>query len=179
MQSIKKILNDKNYKLNPIGTGPYKLSEFLPGDKAIFVANKNYFQGPPDVQKIIIKPVPEATNRALGLEIGEYQISLDISPIDKKRLDKLPNTYTTSIESTRVSYLILNTKDSLLKDIKLREAISLAINKEDIVNYITEGFSVPTNNLIPKGFISRSQYVSKYNPVIAKKLSVLNILIKK
>lgn len=75
------IQNSDSYGQNPIGTGPFQLSNWIPGDKIILSKNNNYFKSPAKVDEINIKVVNEATNRVIGLETGELDMSINSEDI--------------------------------------------------------------------------------------------------
>ena len=67
----------RDLALHPIGSGPFKVSEWVKGDHLTLEANEHYWKGRPNLDKIILKPVKEDTTRALQLETGQ----LDVAPL--------------------------------------------------------------------------------------------------
>ena len=65
-----------------IGTGPYKLTEFVTDEYAVFEANENYWGGEPDIKKVTVKVIPDNQTRILALEKGEIDMIFGKNMID-------------------------------------------------------------------------------------------------
>lgn len=70
----------------PVGTGPYKLENWVSGDKVELTANEDYWGGAPAIKHLTFKIVTESTNRALMLETGELDVAYDIATVDAERI---------------------------------------------------------------------------------------------
>ena len=133
----------------PIGTGPFKLTEFLPDEKIILKANTDYFGGKPRLNGIVFKIVPDSTVRLLELSQGViHLLQNDIPPDLFTFLEKRDNLKIIKKEGTTYSYLGFNLKDPILKNIKVREAIAYAIDRESIIRYILKGLVTPADGIL-------------------------------
>ncbi|KXG76503.1 glutathione ABC transporter substrate-binding protein [Thermotalea metallivorans] len=140
------ILNEKavteagdNYGQNPVGTGPFKFSNWQAGDKIELVANEEYFEGAPAIKKVTFRNITEGTNRTIGLETGEVDIAYDIEPIDKDKVRN--NEKLTLIEepSLSLAYIGFNVNKEPFNKKEVRQAINYAINRDDIITAVLNG----------------------------------------
>ncbi len=123
----------------PIGTGPFKLLKWVPGDRLELKANKDYWAGAPKVDKVIIRQIPEGSTRIASLLAGETQIIEEV-PVDlipEVRANDL--TEITSIESTVGLCLTMDTQKKPFDNPKVRLAMDYAINKPLILQQMLRG----------------------------------------
>ncbi|MGL4652077.1 ABC transporter substrate-binding protein [Cetobacterium sp.] len=157
--SLAIVKNDRNGKL--VGTGAFKLVNWGTGVKVVLERNENYFKEIPKISKIEFVTIPESTNRYIALETGEVQIAYDIASIDIKSLEKSKELRVINELSYGTDFLSLNTEKSPLNDIKLRKAISYAIDKESINEVIFENTSEEANSIITPNTFGYSSKESK------------------
>ncbi|MVA27839.1 hypothetical protein GOZ92_25910 [Agrobacterium vitis] len=72
--------NGRAYSRNPVGTGPYSLAEWIPGQKVVLKRNPNYFDAAGKADTITFRPVPEGSARVIELETGNADIALSLAP---------------------------------------------------------------------------------------------------
>ncbi|MFH2012053.1 MAG: ABC transporter substrate-binding protein [Pseudomonadota bacterium] len=149
----------------PIGTGPFKLREFLPDEKIVLKVNNDYFEGKPRLNGIVFKILPDSTVRLLELSQGVIHIlQNDIPPDLFPFLEKRDNLKIIKKEGTTYSYIGFNLKDPILKNMKVREAIAHAIDKESIIKYILKGLGTPADGILSphnwayEGNVKRFEY---------------------
>ena len=172
------------------GTGPYKLVRWVKGEVLEMERYEGYHGPKPHWAKIIIKPIKSAPSRLAALLAGDVEFIDQVPTVDIARLKKEPKVQLSQGVSNRVIYLHLDqfrdnpqyvkthdgkpvTKNPL-KDVRVRKALSMAINRTAIVERVMEGVAIPAGQLLPEGFFGRSDKlkVEKYDPAGAKKLLV-------
>lgn len=137
--------NYNGYNLAPVGTGPWIMTEWMPETSLTLVANKDYWGEIPTLEKVIFKPIPEASVRLIAFENGEVDYISAISPDDVTRLAE-SNKYTIySYPQLRFAYLAWNNQYEVFKDKALRQALAYATDKETLINSILNGFGVNAN----------------------------------
>ena len=143
------------FNKNPIGTGSYKLKEFKTAQDIELIANENYFEGKPKIDKILYKFLPDPNTSFLYLK----QRSLDIgglSPMQINRQidDNFKKNYTIIQKpSFAYTYLGFNLKDEKFKDIRIRQALSLAIDRQELVDILFFGYGQICNGpFLPNSF---------------------------
>ncbi|AXX91220.1 peptide ABC transporter substrate-binding protein [Malaciobacter molluscorum LMG 25693] len=171
--------NEKNlmtskFNKHPIGTGPYILKDLKNSSDIILKANDNYFEGRPKIDKIKYKFYPDTTTSFLMLK----QNKLDISTLTALQLDRqidkdfLNNYKIIESQSFSYDYVGLNLKNKKFKDIKVRKALSLAINRQQLVDILFFGHGKVCNGpFLPGSFVYNNKIKSpKQNIKEAKKL---------
>ncbi len=170
-----------------IGTGPYKLVEWVRGDKIVYERNDEYWGEKLPWEKIIVRPITNDGTRVAALKSGDVDLIDFVPPADVKHLDKDSGLTLSKSPSTRLIYLHLdsdrddtpmvtdnngNKIKNPLKDVRVRKAISKAINRPAIVARIMEGLAVPASQMVPDGYEGTSTRLKPeaYDPKGAKAL---------
>ncbi|MGL5175035.1 MAG: glutathione ABC transporter substrate-binding protein [Cetobacterium sp.] len=160
------------YGQNPVGTGPYKFVSWQAGDRITLQANPEYYLGKAPTEKVIFRSIVEGTNRTIGLETGEVDIAYDLEPVDKEMVKSLPTLDYVEEPSLSMAYIGFNVNKEALKDKKVRQAISYALNVQDIIDVAYQGSGAKANSPIgPKVFgYNPNAKGYDYNPEKAKEL---------
>lgn len=143
--SLAIVLEDKDGKL--FGTGPFKVKNWGNGEQVELIVNKEYFKGRPKVEKINFISIPENTNRLIALETGEIQIAYDLAAIDVKNFKNETEISMISGLSYGTDFLGINMKK--IRNNEIRNAIEMAINKNDLNQVICENTTQVANSIIP------------------------------
>ncbi|MEM8744791.1 MAG: ABC transporter substrate-binding protein, partial [Pseudomonadota bacterium] len=162
---------DYNSGKAAIGTGPFKFKAYVPGDKFVFVRNDDYWGDKPVWEEVTLKPIKSSPSRVAALLAGDVDMIAQVPTTDIERLKKEPKVSLSQGVSNRVIYLHLDhdrdkspfvkSKDggdikNPLKDKRVRQAISKAINRDAIVERVMEGVAIKAGQLLPKGFFGVS-----------------------
>lgn len=138
-----------NFDRQPVGTGPFRLTEFLPDERVILKSNTDYFEGRPKMDTIVFKIVPDSTVRLLELSQGNiHLLQNDIPPDLFPFVEKRSNLKIIKKEGTTYSYLGFNLEDPILKDRRVREAIAHAIDRERIIKHLLRGLASPASGVL-------------------------------
>ena len=144
-----------SFNKNPIGTGSYKLKEFKTAQDIELIANENYFEGKPKIDKILYKFLPDPNTSFLYLK----QKNLDIGGLSPMQIgrqidDTFKKNYTIIQKpSFAYTYLGFNLKDEKFKDIRIRQALSLAIDRQELVDILFFGYGQICNGpFLPNSF---------------------------
>ncbi|MDX2005609.1 MAG: glutathione ABC transporter substrate-binding protein [Meiothermus sp.] len=129
-----------NYRDNPVGTGPYKFDRWQKGQFVELVRNDDYWGTKPSVERLRFLAVPEATTRMALVETGQAHVAVRVPPQDVQRLNARPEIDVVTTPSVRTIYLYFNHTKKPFDDVRVRRAINLAINREEIVNFVLGGF---------------------------------------
>ncbi len=161
--------NEKNlmtstFNKNPIGTGPYILKSFKVGQNIKLKANDNYFEGRPKIDELLYKFIPDTNTSFLFLK----QKKLDLSGLTPLQIDRqIDDDFKKSFKiieepSFSYSYVGLNLKNEKFKDIRIRKALSLAIDRQELVDILFFGHGKVCNGpFLPGSFA----YDEKTKPV--------------
>lgn len=161
---------DDELKRAPMGTGAYKLAEWVSGDHITLEANEDYFAGAPAIKTITLRPYTDKNTGLIALEAGEIDVFLNVNPSDITTVQSNEDLNFYSCDSAAVLSLDINVEDEILSNELVRKAIFSAINKDDIIAGALEGYGTPANSAIPTvcdGY-SADTPGSTYDPEAAK-----------
>ncbi|MDQ6785527.1 MAG: ABC transporter substrate-binding protein [Acidobacteriota bacterium] len=131
------------YNVNPVGSGAFKFQEWAKGDHLTFVKNEKYFKtGKPYLDRIVYKVMPSSATAAIAFENGEADYFLNPTPLDIERLKKLPDVVINDKGRegfAGVETVVLNLNNKFLSDVRIRQAMAYAIDKNYIVDKVAFG----------------------------------------
>lgn len=161
-----------DFSSNPVGTGPFKFISWIKDDSLVYERNPDYWGGDVYLDRLIIKVIPDATARWLALQKGEVDIIDFPSPED---LDKMKGTDGIKViqqEGLNVGYLALNTEKAPYDNVKVRQAMNYAIDRNEIVAGVYGEAGKPAKNPLPPTMWSYNDDIEAYdyNPEKAKEL---------
>ncbi len=164
---------DDAIKREPMGTGAYKLKEWVSGDHITLEANEDYFQGAPAIKTVTIKPITDKNTGLIALENKEIDAYLNINASDISIVEGNKDLSFYNTDQAAVLTLNMNIEAEPLNDVKVRQAISYAINKDDIIAGALEGIGKPANSPIPPVADGYSADVKGYEHDIEKAKELL------
>ena len=126
----------------PVGTGPYILDEWSPGIRITMHANPDWWNGQPAYDELVWRSISEDSTRVAELLSGRADIITGVPPSDVGRINSEPDVSVATVPSLRSVWMTMNTQKAPLDDIRVREAINLAVDMDSIIQYILEGNAV-------------------------------------
>ncbi len=135
--------NPESLGEHPIGTGPFKLVEWVKGERIVFEANKDYWRGAPKMDRIIFKAVPEPSARIAALQSGQADLVVNVPPESVDSLAKGRNTQVIAGASTRGITFIFNSKLPPFNEVRVRQAVNYAVDKDSLIRNILGGKALP------------------------------------
>jgi peptide/nickel transport system substrate-binding protein len=137
------------YNRNPVGTGPYVLKSWTAGDRMVLEKNPDYWdKDKVYLDRIVLKPLPDAQSRFASLQSGEADIvwddEYDADNIQKAQKDSKLTVHTYVGSGAQV--YAFNTKVAPFDDLRVRQALVMAIDRKKMSQAITNGLSRPTTN---------------------------------
>ncbi|MBD8069363.1 glutathione ABC transporter substrate-binding protein [Bacillus sp. PS06] len=156
---------------NPVGTGPFKFESWNRGAEIKFVKNEDYWGEPAKVDSIVMKVIPEQATRVAMLETGEAHVML-VGSSDVTMVEAIDGVELDRVKGTRMDYVSFNINKEPFNNVKVRQAIAMAINKDDIVNGILDGQGVPAVGPLAPTVVGNSQDLKplEFNVEAAKAL---------
>lgn len=179
---------DYNSGKAAIGTGPYVLESVLLGDKIVFKRNDKFWGPKPYWDTVNYRLISNGASRTAALQAGDVDIIDQVSTRDVGLLQKDPKLTIVSPAGQRLIYLSLDTEreptpfardtsgaplaKNPLKELKVRQALSMAINRNGIKSQIMDGFAAPAGQLLPEGAVGYTPDLKPdpYDPNKAKAL---------
>jgi peptide/nickel transport system substrate-binding protein len=161
----------KDFIQHPVGTGAFKFEKWDRDQQIVLVKNPNYWGKKAFVDKVVYKVTKENAVRASELITGAIDIMDGVDPNDVKKLESSKMKVIKN-PGMNINYMGFLCHRKPFSDVRLRQAISMAINRETLVKYLYQGYSKVANGPLP-GFIPG--YDPKlsplgYDPEKAKKL---------
>jgi len=170
-----KDIMSSSFNKNPIGTGSYKLKSFKNSSDIKLIANDDYFDGRPKIDFINYKFLPDTTTSFLMLKQKQLDVGT-LSPlqIDRQIDDKFKEDYKI-IEKPSFSYAYLgfNLKNKKFQDIRVRQALSLAINRQEMVDILYFGHGEVCNGPFLPGSFAYNKEVKQIKPDIKRAKQLL------
>ncbi len=139
------------FNAKPVGTGPVRFASWVKDDKAVFDANPDYWGGRPDFDRWIMRPIPETAPRIAALLKGEVDIITQLPPDQAERVTGNASTRVTGALYAGLYVLGVNSKRPPLDNPLVKQALSLAIDREAIVKELWRGRGIVPNGPIAKG----------------------------
>jgi ABC-type transport system substrate-binding protein len=157
---------------NPVGAGPFKLAEWVKGERIVLVRNENYWGKRPTVEKIIYKIVPETATRVAMLRAGQLDISYSPTPADVPSLEADSKITVDRPLSTRMIFMGMNTQKGLTKNKLIRQAFNYAVDKKTITEKVLFNVAKPLDAPLPPSLFgyARMEKQYPYDPAKAKAL---------
>lgn len=157
----------------PVGTGPFKLKEYVPGDHVTLVKNENYWRGAPELKEVTFKVVPKVSTAISMLQTGEVQFIDGVPAEQLPRLKSMQNVTVEKQSGTPVYYLGFNMKREPMSELSFRKAVAYAVDRDAWVKQLN-GLGVKSNSIIgPKVFgydESAEELGYNYDPEKAKQI---------
>lgn len=163
----------EEWGLSVVGTGPYKLAEFRPGEHQRFERFDEYWGEKAPARSFTLKVIPETAARVAGLFTGEYDIITEVPPDQIKAVEGNADSEVVGGPMSNIRILLFDARHPALKDPRVRQAINLAIDRQLIVDTLYEGRTEVPNGMQMRSF--GDMYIDEnrgatYDPERAKKL---------
>ena len=170
------IINKKAFEEdenNIVGTGMFKLKEWVAGEKLVLERNEFFKDSKSNIDTLVVKFVPEANSRMIMLETGEIDLARDLLPLDFKKISEDTKFTTVEVETPSNMFLGFDLRNELLADKRVRQAIAYAINNEDLVKTVFNGSASVATSPVPKITTGHNENSNNYPQNIEKAKQLL------
>ena len=160
-----------------IGTGPYRFAAWKPGDRLDLIRNEAYWGGAQPWERVSLRIIANDAARTVSLRSNEIDVVGNLNPAHVETLAKDPAVRIFKRPSDRVVYLILDVARETtpmatdragqvlaknpLRDPRVRQAMSMAINRDAIAERVMDGFALPAHQLVPTGITGHAAALPK------------------
>ncbi|MFZ5963263.1 ABC transporter substrate-binding protein [Thalassococcus sp. BH17M4-6] len=136
---------------NPSGTGAFTFAEWRSNEAVVVEANRDYWDGAPELQAVVFRPITDANTRTAEMLAGGIDLMVEVPPVALSEFQS--DAYTVHEQAgPHVWFLILNAKDGPFADKLVRQAANYAVNKEALVNEVLEGTAEVAAGPTPPAF---------------------------
>lgn len=158
---------------NTDGSGPFTLTEWTRGQRAVLEAKPDYWGGAPNIDTAIVRFMSESADRRMALERGDIDIAENILVDQIPALEKNPDIVVKRFPSQLVEYVYINCQKPALSDNRVRQALNYAIDYQGIIDYVLQGNGVQMRGPIPKGMWGHKEDLFQYSLNVAKAKELL------
>ena len=126
--------------ISPVGTGAYVFVDWVKDDRLHLRANEAYWRGAPAIRDVTFRPIPELSTRVAALQSGDVDLVTNVPAFRQAEVDGNANLDIRTVPSTFFQYVALDgTKNPVLDDVRVRQAIQYATNVPEIVEFLFDG----------------------------------------
>lgn len=142
-----------NLQSEPVGSGPFQMTEWRRGERIVLDAYEDYFEGPPRLDRIVMVPIPETTVRLLELETGNVDMAIGIPNENIQGIRDNPELAIAEGGAAAFHVMAFQNEREPFNDPRVRQALVHAIDKEGIVEHVYYGlFPVAHTPIVPSSW---------------------------
>ncbi len=131
------------------GTGPFMLKEYVEGTKTVLLSNPHYFGGVPMIDGITYNIIPDEAARIAALRTGEIQMTSVNNGASAGLAARIEGVSVESLDTTDYYLLGINTAKAPFDDVRVRQAMSLAIDRQALINSVFFGEGMVSGPIVP------------------------------
>ena len=164
----------ENFRITPIGTGPFAFEGYKPNESVTLVSHAGYFRGKPKIDKIVYRFIPSDSSRDLAFEAGELDLIYgrqDQLWVD--RMKKKAGVVVDAVPPGELGMISLNTKQKPLDDVRVRRAIAYAVDPEAMAAHKGKSVATAAQSVVPIGYLGQIQAMPMEKRDIAKAKALL------
>lgn len=136
----------------PIGSGPFRLESYEPGGTTVLVAYDEHWEGTPTVERLEITTIADPAARLNAVRDGQLDVALRIDPVGAAAVtDSSAVIIRGGTAFANAMTVVLNTKVTPFDDVEVRRAVSLAIDRQELVDTVLLGYGTVGNDLVGAG----------------------------
>lgn len=164
-------LTSPDLQTKPIGTGPFKLTEFRSGERTVLTANPDYWGGKPKLGELELREIPEVAGRLTALQSGEIDLTYDLPPDQLSQVKKYDDVTVQAVPSYNFYFIWFNNGRKPFDNPKVRQALWHSVNFKKIQQELYGESATVAEGPVPKAaFGSTKLPPYEYDPEKAKAL---------
>lgn len=140
-------VGDQQFNQQPLGSGPYRLVNWQKGVQIELQANERYWRVTPPFPRVVFRAVPDVATRIADLQTGKADLIRDLPPDQAQAVKANADTQVLSAPTERIGYLFINAEAGPTRDVRVRQAIAYAIDRQALIDALLEGYGAPVNVL--------------------------------
>src|SRR5438309_566627 len=165
----------ESQKTHPLGTGPFKFKTYDQSQQVVEMeVNSNYWDGPSQIPALRARVISDSNALQAELQSGRVDIAplpTSLSPDAIKGLGSSPGLTVHQFEGSNLNLLTLNTKEPPLDNVKVRQAIAYAIDRESMIRDLLQGQGKIAHSILPEASWAYTPgQTYHFDPMMAKKL---------
>jgi peptide/nickel transport system substrate-binding protein len=165
--------HDYANNVNAVGFGAYCVERWSKNNEIVLRANPDYYRGKPAIDRIIMKKVPQSSNRVVILRSGQAQLVEHLTPREYSSLRGAPGITVAGISGNEATFLHMNFTTKPFDNIKLRQAIAYAVPYDQIIKTGYFGQAKKWNGVVPSSYPGYHEAPTQYTHDPAKAAALL------
>jgi peptide/nickel transport system substrate-binding protein len=154
----------RDFWKHPVGTGPFRFVSQQIDQDVLIERNPSSWAVTPKIERVRFAVVPDAITESLELEKGSGDVAINSLPMDSLPvLAQRPNLQVEDAGGTQIQYLAFNMRDPLLQDVRVRQALACAIDRNLIIRTLMGGHAQPALSLLPSKHWAWTGDVARYD----------------
>lgn len=157
---------------HPVGTGPFRFVGWERGARVILERNPDYWERPPEIERLVFRVVRDARQRLEGLQSAAFDVVHGLAPEDRPLVGMHPQLREQRVSGNNVAYLAMNNSRPPFDDPRVRRAFNYAIDRQLVVKLAYQGLAVAARGPLPPRVWSYEPAVARYahDPAKAKRM---------
>ena len=135
------------WQFAPVGTGPFRIAEYAPNERLVLEVHDGYWGDRPTVDRVVFAVVPDLSARLAGLLAGDYDIITEVTPDQIGRIESADGFRVVGGTIRNHQLVVFDQDNPILRDVRIRQALGLAIDRQLLVDTIWQGRIQVTNGL--------------------------------
>lgn len=141
---------DESFYQAPVGPQAYDITDWVPGDHITATAFSDYYRGAPPIKTLTMKIISDRTAAFMALQNGDIDLLWNISSDQVQTISKSDALKQVMMGQNMMIYLGMNSGNKALSDFRVRQAISLAVNRQDIIDGAFNGLAYPATSILTR-----------------------------
>ena len=155
----------------PIGTGPFKFARWDKNQQIVLDRNDDYWRGPADIERFVVRPIPEDFARFASLNNREVDIISNLTSERVAEIEKIEGLKVEAVPSVRNMFVGLDTMKGPFTDIRVRQAVNHAVDKEALIEVVMGGYAIENASVCTQTLFGAAQLPAyEYDPEKARAL---------
>jgi peptide/nickel transport system substrate-binding protein len=156
---------------HPLGSGPYKLVEWIPGDHVTLAANPDYFAGAPAIKEVVFKVIPDVSTRLNALATGDVDLALELTADSANRANTPHSHAIESVGLRKIHFGIAQKGNQpALRDPRVRRALNYAIDVPTMIKTLMHGSTTALQSVVNPPNVDPALTPYTYQPERARRL---------
>lgn len=127
------------YVKKPVGTGAFIFESWIPGDRIVLKANKDYFMGAPKYDTLVIRMIADGNAALMALEAGDVDVVCDLKPTFKATVNQDKNLRWNQTSSLMFIYIQVQNQKAPFTDVRVRKALNMSIDRKELQAVALDG----------------------------------------
>jgi peptide/nickel transport system substrate-binding protein len=128
------------FNRNPVGNGPFRFVSWESNQQVVFEANPDFVLGRPHLDRIVVRIIPEQTTELTELLTGGIDFMRAVPPAEMRRVEESDIAHAITYPARSYTFLVWNLRNPLFESAKVRRALTMAINRQQIVDALLYGY---------------------------------------